>query len=171
MFPVDHVKQSDSNAWKCRATGVNMQTENENYHKSITTDASAEEAFNKISSVDKWWTSNFKGSTNNLNDIFTLRFGDNTFTFQVVEVIRNKKLVWMVTDCYMTWLKDKSEWKGTKIVFEISVVNNKTVIELNHVGLVHDVECYDVCELGWNQYFGESIPALLATGKGILFDD
>ena len=75
-----------------------MQTENENYHKSITTDASAEEAFNKISSVDKWWTSNFKGSTNNLNDMFTLRFGDNTFTFQVVEVIRNGG--WVASSSY-----------------------------------------------------------------------
>jgi len=144
---------------------------NQDYHKSITTKVSAEEAFKKIYSVGKWWTANFKGSAKNLNDIFTLRFGKNKFTFKVVEVVPNKKLVWLSTDCYMPWLKDKTEWKNTKIVFEISEGENQTRIDLTHIGLVPGIECYNVCEAGWNQYFGESIPELLATGKGILFDD
>lgn len=144
---------------------------NQYFHKSITTNVSADEAFEKIRSVNKWWTANFEGNTKNLNDIFTLRFGENRFTFKVIEAISNKKLVWLSTDCYMPWLKDKAEWKNTKIVFEISEENGQTRIDLTHIGLVPSVECYKVCEVGWNQYFGESIPKLLATGKGILFDD
>jgi uncharacterized protein YndB with AHSA1/START domain len=144
---------------------------NRDYHKSITTDVSAEEAFQKISSVNKWWTANFKGGTKNLNDIFTLQFGKNKFTFKVVEVVPNQKLVWLVTDCYMPWLNDKTEWKNTKIVFEISEEKDQTRIDMTHVGLVPTSECYSVCEGGWGQYFGESIPKLLATGKGILFND
>lgn len=143
----------------------------QDYHKSITTTVSAEEAFQKISSVSTWWTANFKGSAKNLNDVFTLRFGENTFTLQVVEVVPNKKLVWLVTDCHMPWLKDTTEWKNTKIVFEFSEGKNQTRIDMTHVGLVPGVECYNVCEVGWNQYVGQSIPELLATGKGILFDD
>jgi Activator of Hsp90 ATPase homolog 1-like protein len=145
--------------------------ENQDYHKSITTDVSAEEVFKKICSVNKWWTANFKGSAKNLNDIFTLQFGENKFTFKVVEFVPNKKLVWLVADCYMPWLNDKTEWKNTKIVFEILEEKNQTRIDMTHVGLVSGIECYNVCEVGWNQYFGESIPELLATGKGILFDD
>jgi hypothetical protein len=144
---------------------------NQDYHKSITTDVSAEEAFEKICSVSKWWTANFEGSAKKLNDIFTLRFGENKFTFKVVDAVPNKKLVWLATDCYMPWLNDKTEWKNTKIVFEFSEAKAQTRIDLTHVGLVPGIECYNVCEVGWNQYFGESIPALLATGKGIFFDD
>jgi len=144
---------------------------NQDLHKSITTNVSVEEAFEKIGSVSKWWTANCEGRARNLNDVFTLRFGANKFTFKVVEVIPNKRLVWLVTDCYMPWLNDKTEWKNTKIVFEFSEGKNQTRIELIHVGLVPSVECYNVCEVGWNQYFGESIPELLATGNGILFDD
>lgn len=77
----------------------------------------------------------------------------------------------ITTNCYMPWLKDKTEWKNTKIVFEISEGKKHTRIDMTHVGLVPGVECHNVCEVGWNQYFGESIPELLATGKGILFDD
>lgn len=145
--------------------------ENQDYFKSITTNVSAAEAFEKISSVNKWWTASFKGNAKKLNDIFTLRFGDNKFTFKVVEVIPNKKLVWQVTSCYMPWLHDKTEWKNTEIVFEITEEKNQTRIDLTHVGLVPGIECYSICEVGWSQYFGESIPELLATGKGILFDD
>jgi hypothetical protein len=143
----------------------------QDYHKSITTTVSAEEAFQKISSVSKWWTANFKGSAENLNDVFTLRFGENKFTLQVVEVVPNQKLVLLVTDCHMPWLTDTTEWKNTHIVFEISEGNNQTRIDMTHVGLVPGVECYNVCEVGWNQYVGESIPELLTTGMGILFDD
>ena len=144
---------------------------NQDFHKSITTDVSATEAFQKISCVSKWWTANFSGSANNLKDVFTLRFGDNKFTFKVTEVVPNQKLVWLTTDCYMPWLKEKTEWNNTKILFEISAGKNQTRIDLTHIGLVPGIECYNVCEEGWNQYFGESIPKLLTTGKGILFDD
>jgi len=148
-----------------------MKMKNQDFRKGITTDISIEEAFNNISSPNKWWTANFKGSSKKLNDIFTLEFGENKFTFKVIENIPNKKLVWLTIDCFMPWLNNKTEWNNTKIVFEFSVIENKTQIDLTHIGLLPEVECYDVCKLGWNQYFGESIPSLLATGSGILFDD
>jgi len=144
---------------------------NRDYHKSITTNVSAEEAFKKISSPNKWWTANFTGSARSLNDVFRLRFGANNFTLRVVQMIPNKKVAWLVTDCHMPWLKDKTEWKNTRIIFEISEEKNQTRIDLTHVGLVPGIECYSVCKVGWNQYFGESIPKLLATGRGIFFDD
>ena len=31
-----------------------------------------------------------------------------------------KKVVWHVLDCYLHWLKDKTEWKDTDVVFDIS---------------------------------------------------
>jgi hypothetical protein len=56
-------------------------------------------------------------------------------------------------------------------MFEISAEGNRTRIDLTHVGLIPGIECYDVCQTGWHQYFGENIAALLATGMRILFDD
>jgi hypothetical protein len=134
----------------------------QDYHKSITTTVSAEEAFTKISSVT-WWTANFTGSAKNLNDVFTMQLGESTLTLQVVEVVPNKKLVWLVTDCYMPWLKDTTEWKNTQIVFEISEGKHQTRIDMTHGGLVPGVECYNVCEGGWNRHL-EDLTAWLETG-------
>ena len=43
----------------------------QDYHTSITVDATAREAFNCINSVTKWWTENPEGSSQKLNDEFT----------------------------------------------------------------------------------------------------
>lgn len=135
----------------------------QDYHKSITTTVSAEEAFTKISRVSTWWTPNIKGSAKNLNDVFTMRTEKDTVTLQVVEVVPNKKLVWLVTDCQMLWLKDPTEWKNTRIVFEISEENQQTRIDMTHVGLVPAVECYNVCEPGWDGHL-KDLTAWFETG-------
>jgi hypothetical protein len=88
----------------------------------------------------------------------------------VIESIPFKKLIWKVTDCCLDWLNNKTEWKDSEIVWNISSEKNKTKIKMTHVGLVPGIECYNDCEAGWNQYAGESLPALIATGKGIIFE-
>ncbi|HEY4784645.1 MAG TPA: SRPBCC domain-containing protein [Bacteroidales bacterium] len=144
---------------------------NKNYHKTITANVSAEEAYEKICQVNEWWTTSFKGSAKNLNDVFSVHFGETRVSFKVVEIIPTKKMVWLVTDCFLHWLRNKTEWTNTNIVFEISEKKNQTRIDMTHVGLVPGMECYENCEEGWNEYIGESIPKLLAKGKGVLFEE
>lgn len=135
----------------------------QDYRKSITTTVPAEEAFTRISSARSWWTTNIKGSAKNLNDVFTMFTDRDTVTLQVVEAVPNKKLVWLVTDCQMHWLKDTAEWKNTQIVFEISEGKDQTRIDMTHIGLVPEVECYDVCEPGWNHHL-KDLTTWLETG-------
>jgi Activator of Hsp90 ATPase homolog 1-like protein len=137
----------------------------QDYQKIFNTNVTAKEAFENITNVGDWWTKSFKGSAKNLNDKFEVTFGKTKVNFKVIEVVPFSKLVWLVTDCYLDWLKDKTEWKDTRLVWDISEENKKTKIEMTHVGLVPGLECYKDCEAGWNQYAGESLPTLLATGK------
>ena len=142
----------------------------QDYQKSFTVNVTAKEAFANIVNVSDWWTSSFKGSAENLNDEFDVTFGKTTVNFKVIESIPFKKLIWKVTDCCLDWLNNKTEWKDTEIVWNISSEKNKTKIKMTHVGLVPGIECYNDCEAGWNQYAGESLPALIATDKGIIFE-
>ena len=142
--------------------------ENKNYHRTITVNATAAEAMKKIKQVNLWWGKNFTGSSEKLNDKFTVRFSDTYFfDFQISELVPNKKVVWKVTDCNMPGYSDKTEWNNTKMVFELSEVKGKTKIDFTHVGLVKEMECYSDCEWGWNYYISESLPKLFKTGKGI----
>jgi hypothetical protein len=76
-------------------------------------DTAANEAFKSVNGVAKWWTENTDGTSEKLNDVFTVYFGETFVKFKVVEFIKEKKVPWLVTDCYLHWLNDKKEWNGT----------------------------------------------------------
>jgi hypothetical protein len=138
----------------------------QDYNKSITVDATAHEAFKTINSVTEWWTENLNGNSQKTGDEFTVQFGDVHKTKQkLIEVVPDKKVVWLVTDCNLNFVKDKQEWKNTTISFEISNHDNKTEIHFTHVGLVPEIECYNSCTKGWDYYI-KSLFNLLTEGKG-----
>ena len=140
---------------------------NQNFTTTLIVNKTANEVFNDINNVSKWWTENLEGSSQKLNDEFTVRFGDIHYSKQkLIEVIPDKKIVWLVIDSKLNWLADKHEWTNTKISFEISNNDNKTQLHFTHMGLVPDVECYDNCVKGWNQFVNESLFKLITEGQG-----
>jgi hypothetical protein len=124
-------------------------------------------AFNAINNVRGWWSEEIEGSTDKLNDEFTYHYEDiHRCKMKLIEVIPGKKVVWLVLDNYFNFTKDKSEWKGTKIIFEIAEKDNKTQIRFTHLGLVSAYECYDICKNAWTKYIQQSLFNLITTGKG-----
>src|ERR1700688_4944079 len=105
-------------------------TREQSYHSSIVVNAGANEAFEKISRVNEWWALNFKGSAKNAGDVFTVTWGETFVTFKIAEAIPAKKVTWLVTECYLPWLNDKTEWTGTEVVFEISEENSATKVDM-----------------------------------------
>ena len=139
----------------------------QDYKLSISAPVSASEAYDKIARVSEWWAKDFTGSADNLGDVFTVRFGETFVDFQVTEAVPSRKAVWHVTDCYLPWLQHKTEWNGTNVEFEIAADQNETTVTLTHEGLVPEVECFDGCVQGWNQYFGGSFRQFLTEGHGM----
>ncbi len=142
---------------------------NRNLHLTITANASASEALKKISQVNLWWSKDFRGKAEKLNDAFAVHFGDRFVKFKINEAIPDKKIVWHVTECH-DWTPDNDEWIGTDIVFEVSEKAGIKTLNFTHIGLVPDVECYDDCEAGWTNYITKSLRMLLETGKGLPYE-
>ena len=125
------------------------------------------EAFNAINNVRGWWSKEIEGGTEKLNDEFTYHYKDvHKCTIKLTEVVPGKKVVWLVLDNYFNFTKDKTEWKNTKISFEISKKDNKTQIRFTHLGLVPKYECFDICSNAWSRYIQQSLFNLITTGKG-----
>jgi len=133
---------------------------------SLLVEQTPEQALNAINNVPDWWTKDFEGRTEKVNDIFTVRFGEVFITSKVVELIPGKKAVWLVTDCNKPWLKNKKEWVDTKMSWEISEKDNKTELRFTHLGLVPEIECFGVCSNAWTGYLRKSLWSLITTGIG-----
>ena len=136
------------------------------YHCEFTADVPAAKAFDGICRVSGWWAKHIEGSTQKLDSVFTVRFGETFVTFKVTDYQPNTRTVWTVADCNLHWQEDKTEWTGTKVVWELTGKTKSTDIAFTHVGLRPEVECYEACVKGWDQHVLGSLAKLLIEGKG-----
>jgi len=103
----------------------------------LLVDQSPQEVFDAVTNVRGWWSEEIEGGTEKLNDEFTYHFEDiHRCKMKLTEVIPDKKIIWLVLDNYFKFTKDTSEWKGTKVIFEISQKNSKTALVMTHQGLI-----------------------------------
>jgi Activator of Hsp90 ATPase homolog 1-like protein len=138
----------------------------QNLTTTMTVDQTPEEAFAAINNVRGWWSGEIEGSTEKLGDEFTYRYQDVHYSKQkVVESIPGRKVVWLVLDARLNFAKDKTEWKGTEITFEISRKGIETEVRFTHVGLVPEFECFSSCSNAWGSYINDSLRSLITSEK------
>lgn len=143
-----------------------MKTRND-FNCSTSAKISTSEAIKKISNVSEWWGVTFSGSAKKQNDTFIVKMGGGSFfKITVAELIPNKKVVWLVTDCNMPWYSDKKEWSNTKMIFDFSENNGVTKLNFTHEGITPEVECYKDCKPGWTHWITTSLFSYFTTGKG-----
>lgn len=128
------------------------ELKDQSYTAAIEIDKPAVYVFNHINEVPNWWIrfaggeqTEFEGKSKSLNDEFILRHGETHYSKQkLLEVVPGKKVVWFVSDSRLNWIKkDKREWTGTKMIFELSTRDGKTLLNFMHQGLVPEKECYE----------------------------
>jgi uncharacterized protein YndB with AHSA1/START domain len=139
---------------------------NESFSVSYLIDKAPATVFNAINAVDKWWSADFKGTSKSVGDTFEVTFGYLHYSrHEVIELLPFKRIVWLVRDSKLTFLKDQSEWNGTRNVFEISTENGKTRLSFTHAGLVPSIECFGDCSKGWQHYLEKSLLPFIQEDK------
>lgn len=144
-----------------------MTNDQQSFSTSITTDKSPHVVFEAISNVRGWWSETIVGATKNQDDEFEFEVKDVHYSKQrLIEVVPDRRVVWLVTEAKMTFIKDQDEWMGTKIIFDITYDGSKTKLTFTHEGLVPAIACYKACMPAWTQYIGHSLKQLIETGVG-----
>ena len=116
--------------------------------------------------IDKWWTE-LSNQALEVGDQLVVQFEKNTtWAMTVSEAIPNRSLIWKVDEANhdLENLSKKDEWKGTTIKWEIGESETGSEVTLTHQGLAPKLECYDICQAGWNYFLG-SLKDYLETGK------
>jgi uncharacterized protein YndB with AHSA1/START domain len=138
----------------------------QDFTTSITVDQTPEEVFKAINNARGWWSGEFEGNTDKLGGEFTCRYKDMHRSKQkITEFIPGERVVWHVTGAELGFVKDKAEWKGTDIVFEIAKQGDKTELRFTHSGLVPAFECYGGCSGAWGSLVEGNLRKLITTGK------
>ena len=140
---------------------------NRSYTTAFMVNQSPEAAFAAINNVRGWWSEEIEGRTDKLGEEFKYHFQDiHRCKLKIAELVPGKKVVWRVLDNYFNFTKDKTEWTGTDVIFDISKKGDKTEVRFTHQGLVPEYECYDACREGWSTYINSSLLDFIVTGKG-----
>jgi uncharacterized protein YndB with AHSA1/START domain len=133
----------------------------------FTVDRSPEEVFAAITDVRGWWSGEIDGDTGTLGAEFTYRYQDiHRSTQRITELVPGRRVAWHVTDGYLAFVRDKEEWTGTDITFDIAPAGAGAEVRFTHVGLVPDGECFESCSSAWRFYVASSLPRLITTGSG-----
>lgn len=128
---------------------------------------SPQQVFDAINNVRGWWTGDIEGRTDKLGETFTYRYKDfHTSHHKITELVPGKRVVWETTDASLDSFKNRAEWIGTRVVFEIAKKGNETEVRFTHEGLVPRFQCYGDCSGAWGFFVGESLRSLITTGHG-----
>ncbi len=160
---MDVTEKAVSKAGNQRGTGRVA----EGFTTSFSVDQSPQEVFDAINDVRGWWSGDIEGNTDQFGAQFTYRYkGVHRSTQKITELVPGKKVVWHVSDARLNFVKDKTEWNGTDIVFEIFRKGEQTELRFTHRGLVPTFQCYGDCSGAWGFYINDSLRSLITTGKG-----
>lgn len=139
----------------------------QNFTLTLLTDQAPQKVFQAICNVRNWWTGYYaeeiEGSTEQLNDEFSFRAGEGVHysKHKLVEVVPDKKIVWLTTESDFSFIEKRNEWTGTNVIFEISKKGNQTQLVFTHEGLSPEVECYDACAPAWTAYLQNKLLPLI----------
>lgn len=139
----------------------------QNFTTTITVEQTPGEVFTAIKNVCGWWSEEIEGTSEKPGDEFAYHYQDiHRCHIRIIEAVQDQKIVWLVLNNHFDFTRDSSEWKDTKIIFEISHKNNHTELRFTHLGLTPAYECYEICFDAWTNYITDSLKKLITTGKG-----
>jgi len=125
------------------------------------------EAMSAIQNIQGWWAKDFQGNTSKADDTFKVHFGTTMVEFLVEKQEQDSMMEWLVRDCFLPWLENKTEWTGTRLIWTLAQEGTHCKITFVHRGLVPEIECYEACNTGWHRHIDGSLMPLLTTGIGL----
>jgi hypothetical protein len=130
----------------------------DNFSYSFKTSKPINEVFELLLEIEQWWSGlyeeNIQGKSQSENDEFTFKAGGGVHYSKqkLIELVPDKKIVWLVTDSNLSFLENTAEWNCTKIRFDLSKDETNTKVIFTHEGLVPQIECYGACSSAWTSY-------------------
>ncbi len=135
------------------------------YARTMTIAAPCGTVFDALATVDGpkgWWTTRVSGSAETGGSLrFVYPGVEGHALMHVDQAVRPNSVQWACVE--NTILPD---WVDTVIVFDLTECSpDRCVLNFRHRGLTPALECFDLCQAGWNRFL-PSLKAYAETGQG-----
>ena len=132
----------------------------DDFTMSFTVEATPDRVYATINDVRSWWLGDIVGRSEQVGDEFTYRYQDmHRSTQKVIELVPGRRVVWEVTDAYLSHSPDPEDWTGSHVIVDIVPSGELTEVRFTHEGLHPALPCYDNCVMGWITTPAPSCPA------------
>ena len=144
------------------------------YQQSVVFDATPAAVYAAIATqagLRGWWTQDCDIATK-VGGTSHFRFGDTAKAMRVEALEPSRRVQWLCTEAHIACadLARRDEWVGTRLVFRLTPEGEgETRLDFEHVGLVPALECFDLCNKGW-QHFLASLKGYVDTGRGTPYE-
>ncbi len=148
---------------------INAQKGKNSYQCEVNIDAPIQKVYEAIAeNVRDWWTRDYETELAKIETKFTVRFGETFAIMQNEELTPYKKIVWKCIEQHHVneTLSKTDEWNNTKITFELKDNESGTKLNFLHDGLTPNLECFEICQNGWDYYIKTSLKNYIETGNG-----
>ena len=145
---------------------------NSDYHRTLDVNASPQKAYEAVTTgFENWWTSSCTPLAR-IGDIAIFKFPpkDSSWTFRPITLKPNTLVE---HECVgANHLHDglpvsiRTEWLGSVMQFDIEENKSGSRIIFTHRGLKPNLDCYEICEAGWDFFFMDSLKSYLNSGAG-----
>ena len=139
------------------------------YKASIKVKANQAATFNAVASeLDKWW-GKVDNPVSKKGDEFTISFGNTKWRFVITNFSKPREITWkcIKAEHYVGGFSDiEEEWLNTELVWTFNKIDGEVEVSFVHNGLTPKLNCYDICEAGWNFFISTSLKNYLETGQG-----
>lgn len=140
----------------------------EDYTRTMTLAAPCEAVFDALATPEGpkgWWTSLVSGSAETGGDLrFAFEGVEGHVLMRVDRAVRPHSVQWTCVESTILPVRD---WVDTLIVFDLTeCAPGGCVLNFRHRGLTPALECFDLCQAGWNHYL-PSLKAYAETGTGM----
>ncbi len=134
------------------------------YYTSIEFNSSSEKVFEAISkNLTSWWGQQ-DHLINKEGTVFTVSWGEPWYRFKVISYTENQEMIWECVDAnqIIQGLDGvQKEWVGTKVHWRITELEDKTVLNFKHEGLIPEFICFNVCSSSWDSFLKVSLVQFL----------
>lgn len=134
-----------------------------NYSKTIEISTTPKNVFKALNEgLNTWWGKISNEKFKNEGQ-FTITFeNEYWWTFEILEYIPNKELVWKCVDGEPDFNK---EWIGHILHWTIEGNKTKSTINFQQTGLTPELHCYDTCSKTWDMFISEKLNTFLEGTK------